>query len=321
LGQPRNGWSHETAGLVYGYLGVACFSLTLPVTRWAVAYLDPIIIGLGRALVAAALSGIALLAARPPRPRGRQWLSLLAVAGGVVVGFPLLTAWAMQRVPSSHGAVVLGILPLVTAVIGALRMGDRPSFRFWLAALFGSAVVVVFVADAGSGTLRPADMALAGAILSASLGYTEGARLARHLGGWPVICWALILAAPFVAVPVTVDLHRHIPRNVPWSAWAGFAYVSCFSMFLGLFAWYRGLALGGVARVSQIQLLQPFLTLAASALLLGEHITLGMGIAAVLVIASVAVGRRSPIEKRGASGTGVSRQTATLEGYAECDGD
>lgn len=294
---PRSGWSPETAGLLYGFLGVACFSLTLPVTRWAVAYLDPIIIGLGRALVAAVLSCIALLAVRPRRPRGRQWLSLLVVAAGVVVGFPLLTAWAMQRVPSSHGAVVLGILPLVTAVVGALRMGDRPSPRFWLAALFGSAVVVGFVADAGSGTLRPADIALAGAILSASLGYTEGARVARDLGGWQVICWALLLAAPFVAIPVALELHRHMPRDVPWSAWVAFGYVSCFSMFLGLFAWYRGLALGGVARVSQIQLLQPFMTLAASALLLGEHITIGMAIAAVLVIVSVAVGRRSPIEK------------------------
>lgn len=290
--------ARERAGLVYGFCGVLCFSLTLPATRVAVAYFDPLIVGLGRALLAAVPAAAVLLSVRPKKPSSGQWLSLGVVAGGIVVGFPSLSAWAMTRVPAAHGAVVLGVLPLATATAGVLRAGDRPSLRFWLAAVAGAAVVVGYVLAAGVGRWQLADAALAGAVVAAAIGYAEGGRLARDLGGWQVVCWVLVLSAPVLVWPVGALLVRDPLPPAPWTAWLGLAYVSIFSMFLGFFAWYRGLALGGVARVSQLQLLQPFLTLIAASALLGERVTWRMVIAALLVIACIALGRRAPIRHR-----------------------
>lgn len=294
---PRVIASREGAGLAYGLCGVICFSLTLPATRVAVAYFDPLIVGLGRALVAALLAAIVLLTVRPRRPSLAQWGGLCITACGVVVGFPALSAWAMTRVPAAHGAVVLGVLPLATASAGVLRAGDRPSIGFWLAAVAGAAVVVGYVLDAGAGHWHWADIALVGAVAAAALGYAEGGRLARDLGGWQVICWALVLSAPVLVWPVGLLLVRHPLTAAPWSAWLGLGYVSVFSMFLGFFAWYRGLAMGGVARVSQLQLLQPFLTLVAAAALLGERVTWRMVVAASLVILCIVLGRRAPVRR------------------------
>ncbi|HET7077730.1 MAG TPA: DMT family transporter [Chloroflexia bacterium] len=284
----------ETRGLAYGFLGVLAFSLTLPATRVAVAYFDPTAVGLGRALVAAGLAALLLLFTRQPWPSRAQWRSLVIVATGVILGFPLLSAWAMSRLPAAHGAVILGLLPLATALAGALRAGERPSRGFWVAGVAGSATVVAFAVSMGAGDIQPADLALFAAVLAAALGYAEGGRLARELGGWQVISWALVLAAPFIAVPVFLALGNSAPA-APWTAWFSFGYVAVVSQFLGFFAWYRGLALGGVARVSQLQLLQPFLTLLASALLLGEQITLLMVGAALLVLVTVALGRKAAI--------------------------
>jgi drug/metabolite transporter (DMT)-like permease len=284
----------ETRGLAYGFLGVLAFSLTLPATRVAVAYFDPTAVGLGRALVAAGLAALLLLFTRQPWPSRAQWRSLVIVATGVILGFPLLSAWAMSRLPAAHGAVILGLLPLATALAGALRAGERPSRGFWVAGVAGSATVVAFALSMGAGDIQPADLALFAAVLAAALGYAEGGRLARELGGWQVISWALVLAAPFIAVPVFLALGNSAPAAT-WNAWFSFGYVAVVSQFLGFFAWYRGLALGGVARVSQLQLLQPFLTLLASALLLGEQITLLMVGAALLVLVTVALGRKAAI--------------------------
>lgn len=289
----------ERAGLLFGFAGVFCFSLTLPATRAAVACFDPVIVGLGRALVAALLACAVLGWRRPGWPSLGQWRRLVLVAAGVVVGFPVFSAWAMTRVPAAHGAVVLGILPLATAVLATLRNGDRPSLRFWLAALIGAGVVIGYVLEDGAGHWQLADLALAAAIVSAAFGYAEGGRLARELGGWQVICWALVLAAPVLIWPVGLRLAEHPLSSGTWGAWLGLGYVSLFSMFLGFFAWYRGLALGGVARVSQMQLLQPFLTLIASGVLLGERITWHMLVAAVLVIGCIVVGRRAPVLHKG----------------------
>ncbi len=278
-------------GLVYGLLGVASFSLTLPATRVAVAGLDPVFVGLGRAVVAAVLAAAVLVVTRTPWP-GRALLPRLAlVAAGVVVGFPLFSAWAMRHVPASHGAVVIGILPLATALAGAWLAHERPSRIFWICAAFGSAVVVGFALWEGGGAPQAADALLAIAAMAAAIGYAEGGRLAQTLGGWQVICWAIVLASPFVAVPTVLAADARL-ATAPWSAWIGFAYVSVVSMFLGFFAWYRGLALGGIAAVGQTQLLQPFLTIVASAWLLGEAIDGATYIAAALVIASIAIGRR-----------------------------
>ena len=277
-------------GLAYGLLGVVAFSITLPATRVAVASLDPVFVGLGRAIVAAVVAGAVLAATRTPWPPARTVPRLAVVAAGVVVGFPLLSAWAMRHVPASHGAVVVGLLPLATAMAGAWLAHERPSRRFWTFAIAGSAVVVAFALYEGAGTLHVADLLLAGAVAAAAIGYAEGARLTRELGGWQVISWALVLSAPLLAVPAWLSMEG--ATQAAASAWIAFAYVSLVSMYLGFFAWYKGLSLGGIAAVGQVQLLQPFLTIAFSALLLGEALDPATLVAAALVIASIALGRR-----------------------------
>jgi drug/metabolite transporter (DMT)-like permease len=284
----------ETVGLMYGFLGVLTFSLTLPATRLAVADLDATVVGLGRGLVAAILSAALLKITRQPLPARRHLPSLLTIAAGVIIGFPLLSAWAMRWLPASHGAIVLGLLPLATAIAGVFRAGDRPSSAFWLCSSVGSAVVVCFAIIMGGGHLQIADFALLGAVAAAAIGYAEGGRLSRELGGWQVICWALVLSAPILAVPVGLTVAQH-GLHASLASWLGFGYVSVFSMFLGFFAWYHGLAIGGVARVGQIQLLQPFLTLVASALWLHEPLTWLTVVTAIIVVTVVALGKKAPI--------------------------
>lgn len=277
----------------YGLVGVLCFSLTLPASRVAVRQLDPVFVGLGRALVAALLAALSLGVARAPLPRGRQWPRLLLVAAGIVVGFPLLSTTAMKHVDASHGAVLTGLLPLATALFGFVLAGERPRPVFWLATVIGGATIAIFALRADTRGFQAADLLLLGAMLSAAFGYAEGARLARELGAWQTICWALLVAAPFLAWPVW----RHAPRELGSLApvtWLAFGYVSVFSMFLGFFAWYQGLALGGIARVGQLQLLQPFMTLVASAALLGERLGGGHWIAAGVVVGSIALARHAP---------------------------
>jgi drug/metabolite transporter (DMT)-like permease len=282
----------ETKGLAWGALGVLAFSLTLPATRAAVPELGGTVVGLGRALVAALLAGLLLLALRERPPGRRHWPGLAVVVLGVVVGFPLCSALALRAVPAVHGAVVVGLLPAATAVMAVLRAGERPPRAFWLACLVGVAAVCVFAAAEGAGRPRAADLLLLAAVALGALGYAEGGRLARDLGGWRVISWALLLAAPFLAVPVALAVADRGLDAGP-GAWLGFAYVSIVSMFLGFFAWYRGLALGGVARVGQVQLLQPVLTLGWGALLLGERVGARTVFASLLVIASVGLTRWS----------------------------
>ncbi|MEO3428419.1 DMT family transporter [Pelagibius sp. CAU 1746] len=286
----------ETRGLLLGFVGVALFSLTLPMTRLAMADSDPVVFGLGRSLLAGAVAAAILLATRQRLPRGREWRGLAVVAAGVVFGFPLLSAWGMQRVPAAHGGVVLGVLPLVTVAAGAVLLRERPSLEFWLVSLLGGAAVVAFSLLRGGGSLGVGHLALLASVVCAAVGYAEGARLTRSLGGWQVICWALVISFPLLLVTVApAALAQGLPGSP--QSWGAFLYVALFSQLLGFFAWNRGLALGGVARVSQVQLLQTFLTIAASALLLGEAVdatTLGF---AVFVVASVAFGRLMPVKR------------------------
>lgn len=292
------GLSVEVRGLFYGLLAVLAFSLTLPATRVAVAALDPVFVGLGRSLVAALIALFLLVLTRPRLPTGSQWRGLVMVAAGVIVGFPLLTAWAMERVPAAHGAILLGVLPLATAAAGALRAGERPSAGFWVAAVLGSILVVGFALLSGAGKPTLADWALLGAVLAAALGYAEGGRLAQTLGGWQVICWALVLAAPFLAIPVLVSSPSQAAMtSIPIDAWFAFAYITLISQLFGFFLWYHALALGGIARVSQIQLLQPFFTLFAAGLWLGERITPLMIAFVIAVVLVVAVGRKMPVQR------------------------
>jgi drug/metabolite transporter (DMT)-like permease len=221
---------------------------------------------------------------------------LIITALGVVVGFPVFSSIAMRYVPASHGAVVLGILPLATALFGALRFGERPSVGFWIAAVFGSGIVVAFALWQGGGELHMADLALFAAVVAAAMGYAEGGRLSQTMGGERVICWALVLSMP-VLLPVSVWLGWRYGVSASPQAWMAFAYVSLFSMFIGFFFWYRGLALGGIARVGQVQLLQPFLTLLGAAIIVGEALEAHHFLFAVAVIGVVAIGRRMSIRR------------------------
>ncbi len=286
---PKIALSPETIGLGYGGLGVLGFSLTLPATRVAVAELDPTWVGLGRAIVAAIPALILLGLTRQPIPPRQHWGSLAIVALGVILGFPWLSAWAMHQLPAAHGAVITGLIPLLTAIAGTWRSGDRPTLGFWLASGMGSCTVLLFAVWSGAGHLQTADGLLLLAGLAAAIGYAEGGRLAKLIGGWQVICWALVGISPIVAIPVMMGW-PHLPIASP-TAWLGFGYVSLVSQLLAFFAWYHGMALGGVARVGQIQLVQPFLTIMAAALLLHEPIApMTLGFAALVVI-SVAIGK------------------------------
>lgn len=292
----RAGLTPETKGMLLGAIGVAVFSLTLPFTRIAVTELNPVLVALGRAVVAACGSALLLWWIDAPWPSRTQLKALAITAAGVVVGFPLFSSVAMQYVPASHGAIVLGIMPLMTASFGALRFGERPSVGFWLAAAIGSGLVVMFALQQGGGQLHLADLALFIAVVAAAMGYAEGGRLAQMMGGQQVICWALLLSMPIV-LPVTIWFAWRYGMNASAGAWTGFAYVSIFSMFIGFFFWYKGLALGGIARVGQVQLIQPFLTLLGAAVILGEVLEWRTFLFAVAIIAVVAIGRKMAIRR------------------------
>lgn len=285
-------------GMALGFLGVLAFSLTLPATRAAVVVLDPLFVSPGRAVVAAMLSLIYLWWGNHRRPTNNEFKWLLVVGLGVVFGFPFFTAWAIKHTSASHGGVVLGILPLATAAAGAVFWHERPSKGFWLSAAAGSTLVIAFsllrsYGNAGSPGFDLADLALVAAVLFAAMGYAVGARLAKTLGGLQVISWALVIALPATLIPAVLTVPSSL--DLPVSVWLGFAYASVVSQYLGFLPWYQGLALGGVARVGQTQLLQPFFTLFAAALLLGETIdamTIGF---AVLVFVVVAIGRKMSV--------------------------
>ena len=294
--------SDITRGLWLGLLGIVIFAATLPMTRLAVGTPDApqmsgIFIAMGRAAVAATLSVVFLLATRAPLPKREDWVPLAITAAGVVLGFPLLTSVAMRHVEAVHASVIVGVLPLATAAVGALLHRQRPSTAFWLCAGVGSALVVAFAmlhsGAPGSGlSIQSADLLLLAAMLCAAVGYGYGARLSQHMRAEHVICWALVLALP-LTLPLAVASWPVAPLKT--TAWWGFAYLAVFSMWLGFFAWYRGLALGGTVRVSQVQLVQPFLSMLFAVPLLGERldaVTVGFGLA---VIATVFIGKKMPV--------------------------
>lgn len=284
--------------LLLGGLGVLGFSLTLPATRVADPVFGAWTIGFGRAVVAAILGAIVLLATRqrllPPRAALSRFV---AVIGGVVIGFPLLTSLALVEVPSGHAAVLTGLLPAATAGVAVLRAGERPRPAYWAALSLGLGAVILFAITRGNRSLTSGDLLLLAAVLVAGIGYAEGGVLARQYGGRRTICWALVLAVP-VTLPVTVVavLVHPVTGPVPSDALLGAAYVCVISMLLGFFAWYEGLARGGVARIGFLQLAQPVLTLGWSALLLREHISTGSIVASCFVLMTVAVGRRARID-------------------------
>ncbi len=281
-------------GLVLGMVGVAAFSFSFPATKLAVSGLDPWFVAFARATVAAALAAGYLRAVGAAWPTGTQWRRLAIVAGGIVVGFPLLSGLALVTAGSAHGAVVIALLPAATALAAVARAGERPGPAFWAAALSGLAVVLAFTLAQSGGGLAGSDVLLLAATAVCAIGYAEGGALARELGGARTVAWALVVAAP-LTVPAAAALAVATDLSAGPAAWAGFAYVSAVSMFLGFFAWYAGLARGGVARIGQVQLMQPLLTLIWSALVLGEHIGAWTLLAAAGVLASVVATQRARV--------------------------
>ena len=262
------------SGLLWGALGVVAFSFTLPFTRVAVGGLSPLFIGAARASMAAVLAAGALATTGQRLPRGRQWTRLAVVGSGVVVGFPLLTSYALTTAPASHGAIVIALLPAATATMAALRARERPRARFWVVAGVGAVSAMGFASAQGGGVghLHWSDLLLFGAVLAAAVGYAEGGLLARELGAWQTVSWALVLCSPLMVVLTVSSALHHTPSAAPMQ-WAAFTYLGVVSMFLGFFAWYRGLAIGPMAQVSQVQLVQPVLSIGWAGLLLDERLT------------------------------------------------
>jgi drug/metabolite transporter (DMT)-like permease len=279
------------SGLGWGLVGVTAFSFTVPFTRFAVEHgMSPLFIGAGRAVIAAMLAGAALAVTKQRLPRGVQWGRVAVVAGGVVVGFPLLTSYALTAAPASHGAVVIALLPAATAVLAVLRGHERPPASFWIMATVGAVAAVGFAALQGDGLggLHWSDLLLFGAVIAAAIGYAEGGLLSRELGAWQTVSWALVLSAPLMLALTGVSWAQAPPSGGPVT-WAAFAYLAVVSMFLGFFAWYRGLAIGPMVRVSQVQLVQPVMTISWAALFLNEQLTWPTLLGGLAVIACAAV--------------------------------
>ncbi|MEM7344569.1 MAG: DMT family transporter [Chloroflexota bacterium] len=280
-----------TSGWIAGFLGVLIFSGSLPATRVAVMGFDPIFLTVARASIAGLLALCLLLIYKEKRPTRADIFPLTIVAAGVVVGFPLLTALALQYITAAHSIVFIGLLPLATAIFGVLRAGENPRPTFWLFAGLGSSLVIGYALVQGISAAPVGDILMLGAIIVCGLAYAEGAKLSRRLGGWQVISWALVLSLP-IMIPMTLFLTPSSLMGIEISAWIGLAYVSLFSMLIGFIFWYRGLAQGGIAAVSQLQLLQPFFGLALAATLLHESVTALMFVVTVAVILCVASARR-----------------------------
>lgn len=286
------------SGFWWGGLGVLAFSLTLPLTRLAVIQgLSPLFIASARAVVASVLAGALLVLLRQPLPRGRQWLGVVVVSAGVVFGFPLLTSFALQTAPASHGAVIVALLPAATAVAACLRTGERPRPRFWWLAGAGALAGVAFAAAQGGGlaALGAADILLLAAVLAAACGYAEGGVLARTLGSWQTISWALVVAAPLMLALTLLSWAASPPLHAGPLGWAAFGYLAVVSMFLGFVAWYRGLAVGPLLSVSQMQLVQPVLSIVWAVVLLSEELSWATvcGGLVVMVCAALAVRARA----------------------------
>lgn len=279
----------ENKGMLLGLIGVTLFGLTLPATRMALESFHPIFIATGRALLATVLAVIYLVAGKHRRPTLHEFKYLLLVVLGVAIGFPVFTALAMQRVDASHGGVMLGIMPLTTAACAALLFKERPSLGFWLMALLGSALVIIFSLTRGNGSLHWADLSLLLAVVTGSLSYATGGYLARSLGGLQVISWTLVISTPFLIGPALwfAPSSWHATNT----AWIGFFYVALISQYLAFLPWFKGLSLGGIARVGQTQLLQPFITILASAWFISERVDWITWAFAIAVFAVVALGR------------------------------
>lgn len=278
-------------GLIYGFIGVVIFGGSLPATRAAVLGLDPWFVSAARAVGAAILGGGWLMLTGAKLPTRHDWRGLAVVGLSVVIAFPVLTGLALQFMPASHGMLFIGLIPLATCLVGALIGTVRPRRAFWFWAMFGAISVAGYAIYEGGGRFGFADLLMVGAVIGSGIGYAEGARLSHRLAPASVISWALVISLP-ASLPAMLLTWPAAPAQVAASAWIGLFYVTCFSMFIGFLFWYRGMVLGGTARVSQTQLFQPFIGLGLAAVLLGEELGMGLGLGALLVSVSVAQARK-----------------------------
>lgn len=277
-----------------GALGIVAFSGSLPFTRLAMRGLDPVFVSQGRALVAAVFAGTTILLFDRTLPPKQAWVHLAVIGLAVVIGFPLLSALALRQIPASHGSVIVAMTPLATASLGVLRGHEQVPKRFWAASVVGASAVIAYALRYGAGRIVPADVLTLVAVAILAIGYAEGGILARSMGGLRTICWALLISFPFIAVGLPLYFRgRTFAAHAGLDAWIGFAYVSCFSMFLGFVAWYRGLARGGVARVGQLQLLQAPASFVWAGWMLGEPISKDMLLVVAVVIGCVVVSQKA----------------------------
>ena len=286
----------ETKGMLIGFIGILIFSLTLPVSKIAVLSFDPYFIAFGRAALAGAVAITYLVYKKEAIPQKTDFAKFVVIALGVVFGFPIFTTVAMTHGSSSHGAVILGMMPLATTVIGVIRFKERPSLGFWIVSLLGAVLVVVYALLKNSGSFTSVDVLLVLGGICACIGYVEGGELSRKINPRAVISWALVISLPvnLLMSYLTFGAGYLDLGIIPWTT---FVYLSLFPMFIGFFFWYEGLAIGGIARVSQVQLIQPFCTLLAASILLGDSLTLMNVVFAVLVISTVILGKRMLIKR------------------------
>jgi drug/metabolite transporter (DMT)-like permease len=294
VGAPPSAATHHVvlSGMALAGVGVLLFSATFPATTVALRGFDPVFIGAGRSVGAALLAGVTLWLTRSPLPTQRQLISLLACVPGVGVGYGVLTAIALEHVTTSHAAVVTGLMPVATAVVATFRAGERPARLFWVASITGACTVVAFTLSSNIGSVHAADLLLLTALVLGAVGYAEGGRLAREMPGWRVICWVVVLALP-ISLPLTVVSGIVSPPHPDLASGAALLYLASVSMFVGFFAWYSGLARAGIARASQLQLAQPFLTIGISAIVLGERPGPSTYVAATIVLACVLAAQRA----------------------------
>ena len=286
----------ETKGMLIGFIGILIFSLTLPVSKIAVLSFDPYFIAFGRATLAGMVALAYLLYKKEVMPSKADFAKFVVIALGVVFGFPIFTTLAMAEGSSSHGAVILGMMPLATTVIGVIRFKERPSLGFWLVSLLGAALVVLYALLKNSGSFTYIDVLLVLGGISACVGYVEGGELSKKMNPRSVISWALVISLP---INIVMSYATFTPQYLHMDpiAWTSFTYLSLFSMYIGFFFWYEGLAVGGIARVSQVQLTQPFCTLVAASILLEDSLTIMNVVFAFLVVSTVILGKRMLIKR------------------------
>lgn len=286
----------ETQGMLIGFIGILVFSLTLPISKIAVVSFNPYFIAFGRASLAGLVALVYLSYKQVPLPSKSDLVKCAVIALGVVFGFPIFTTVAMKEGSSSHGAVILGMMPLATTVTGVIRFKERPSIGFWLVSILGAGLVVIYALLKSAGSFTYVDGLLVLGGICACVGYVEGGELSRKMNPRVVISWALVISLPINMVATYLTF-----SSAYWSAdtiaWTSFVYLSIFPMYLGFFFWYEGLAIGGIARVSQVQLIQPFCTLLASSFFLGDHLTMMNMVFAFLVVSTVILSKRMLVKR------------------------